>query len=714
MVCNRLDPKVRDGLARLQPIRTPQFRKQSLTLKAYMDLTTLNPEQLAAVRHTEGPLLLLAGAGSGKTRVITFRIACLLLQKGIPAEQLLAVTFTNKAAREMKERVEELVGKRQCRGMIISTFHSLGVRLLREEIGRLGYKKNFSIYGTADQTRLIRDLVQTLDLRGKKIDAERVLWMISDAKNRLIPPDAYSYRPQDDFGAVTAEVYPRYQRALKAFNAIDFDDILMLTVRLLEEHPDALAKTQERFRYVMVDEYQDTNAAQYRLLRLLCAGHGNLCVVGDDDQSIYGWRGADLGNILDFEKDFKGARVIKLEQNYRSTGNILDAANAVIKNNRQRKEKVLWTAAGPGAAIDLLRCADEEDEARMVVERIHAERFRHKLDYRDFAILYRTNVQSRAFEEQLRYENIPYVLIGGQQFFDRKEVKDTVAYFKVLVNPRDEVNLLRILNTPKRGIGETTADRLIRFSAEQERSLWEVLKDPVEVEGLGEKSREAIATFVDFMERFRGRFQRAADFAETGRVFIDELGMEDELYRTADDPQKARRRVENVEEVINAMASFQQREEKPTLAGFLEKVSLLDRDEPPRGSKEEKLARDAVVLMSLHSSKGLEFPHVFLVGVEEDYLPHKKSIDETFDVDEERRLCYVGITRARTRLTLLHAERRKKYGKMQMRVPSRFLEEIPAELLHEASAEAPAEATEEEQDRMASDFFSTMRSLLDE
>ncbi len=517
-----------------------------------MDLSTLNKEQLAAVRHTEGPLLLLAGAGSGKTRVITFRIAYLLRQLGVTPDQILAVTFTNKAAREMKDRVRELVGRRESRDMAVSTFHSLGVRLLREDIEKLGYKKNFSIYGAADQARLVRDLMQGVETGGRKYDADRILWLISDAKNRLIPPEAFTAGPRDEYAALAAEVYPRYQRALKAFNALDFDDILMLTVRLLQDHPKVLSRCQERFRYIMVDEYQDTNAAQYRLLRLLCAAHRNLCVVGDDDQSIYGWRGADLGNILDFEKDYPGARVIKLEQNYRSSGNILAAANAVIANNRQRKPKALWTADGEGSPIDYLRCEDEEDEARRVVEAIHAERFRHSLKYRDFAILYRTNSQSRPFEEQLRYENIPYVLIGGQQFFDRKEVKDAVAYFKVLVNPRDEVNLLRILNYPRRGIGESTADRLIRYSAEKALPLWEVLQDPCGIEDLGQKALEATASFVALMEKYRFRFRRPGLLAETAREFLAEIGIEDEIYRGAEDPNRARRRVDNVNEVVNA------------------------------------------------------------------------------------------------------------------------------------------------------------------
>jgi DNA helicase-2/ATP-dependent DNA helicase PcrA len=677
-----------------------------------LDLTSLNREQLAAVRHTEGPLLLLAGAGSGKTRVITCRIAYLLKQKGVPADRILAVTFTNKAAREMKERVQELVGRQESREMIVSTFHSLGVRLLREDIEKLGYKKNFSIYGAADQARLIRDLMQRVATGDRKFDADRILWQISDAKNRLIPPDSFVAGNRDEYAALAAEIYPKYQRALKAFNALDFDDILMLTVRLLQGHPRVLARCQERFRYIMVDEYQDTNAAQYHLLRLLSAAHRNLCVVGDDDQSIYGWRGADLGNILDFEKDFPGATVIKLEQNYRSSGNILAAANAVIANNRQRKPKALWTEDREGNPIEYLRCEDEEGEARTVVEAIHAERFRHNLNYRDFAILYRTNSQSRPFEEQLRYENIPYVLIGGQQFFDRREVKDTVAYFKVLVNSRDEVNLLRILNYPRRGIGEATADRLIRYSAERGVPLWEVLQDPSGVEDPGGRAAEAIAPFVALMEKFRVRFRRPRLLAETARELLAELGIEDEICRTAEDPARARRRIDNVNEVVNALASYEEREARPTLAGFLEKVSLLDGNESMRGSKDEKLAGDAVVLMSLHSSKGLEFPHVFLVGMEDGFLPHRKSVGEAFDIDEERRLCYVGITRARRHLTLLNAARRRKYGRQELRSPSRFLEEIPRELLREKTREEPSPSGAEEKEKLANNFFSGIRSIL--
>ncbi len=677
-----------------------------------MNLSMLNPQQQAAVRHTDGPLLLLAGAGSGKTRVITSRIAYLVCELGVPSEQVLAVTFTNKAAREMLERVTEQVGRKRAKGMVVSTFHSMCVRILKEDIERLGYKKNFSIYATADQSRLVRDILQTLAVDGKKYDADRILWAISDAKNRLVPPEQFVVRYQDEYEYLAAEVYPRYQKSLKAFNAVDFDDIIMLAVRLLKDFPEVREKYQQRFRYLMVDEYQDTNAAQYLLLRLLAEKHRNLCVVGDDDQSIYGWRGADLGNILDFEKDFSGAEVIRLEQNYRSSGNILAAANAVILNNTKRKVKALWTAGDQGRQIEYLRCEDDEDEARLVMERIHAERFKNELRYSDFAVLYRTNVQSRAFEEQFRYENIPYVLIGGQQFFDRKEVKDAVAYLRVLVNPRDEVNLLRILNYPRRGIGETSADRLIRHSAELNRPLWEVLADPSGVEDLGDKATEAVAAFVALLERYRKTFARSGHLSHTARELYAEIKLEDEIYRGADDPTKGRRRADNVEEVINSMASYEEREEKPSLAGFLEKVSLLDKDQPNRDSKEKKLQQDAVILMSLHSSKGLEFPVVFMVGMEEEYLPHKKSIHETFDIEEERRLCYVGITRAQRHLLLLGAVSRKKYGKLQPRIASRFLKEIPATLLHEQTSEGRPPASEEEQEVMASNFFSNMRAML--
>jgi len=676
------------------------------------DLNSLNPQQRAAVEHLDGPLLLLAGAGSGKTRVITCRIVYLLQQCGVSPERILAVTFTNKAAREMRERVEEMVGKKACKGMLIATFHSLCVRILKAHIERLGYKKNFSIYAASDQQQLVRRLLrdEIADATGK--DAEQVLWQISDAKNRLIDPQQFRANSRDPISCLTELVYPKYQKELKAYNAVDFDDLLVLAVKLLEQHADLLQHYQQLFRYQMVDEYQDTNPVQYRLLKLLAAGHGNLCVVGDDDQSIYGFRGADVATILNFERDFAGTRVIKLEQNYRSTGNILAAANAVIKNNNKRKEKALWTSGGDGSAIDYLLCADDEDEACQVVERIFAEMTRQQLEYEDFAILYRTNTQSRSFEEQLRYANIPYVLIGGQQFFDRKEVKDVIAYLKVLLNPYDEVNLLRILNYPKRGIGTGSADKLIRFSAEAEEPLWTILQQPEQVPELNQRTLEAIAEFVELLEKYRHRFQQPLQLADTLRELLAELKLAEEIYRQETDAQKARRRVENQEEVLNAMASYLERESVPSLAGFLEKVSLLDDEGPRKNDKESKLAQNAVTLMSLHSSKGLEFPVVFLVGMEEGVLPHKKSIYETFDIDEERRLCYVGITRAEKQLILLGAQRRRKYGQLEQREPSRFLVEIPQTLLRRSDGNKMVATSEEDRQRNASNFFSGISQLL--
>ncbi|HKJ04650.1 MAG TPA: UvrD-helicase domain-containing protein [Geopsychrobacteraceae bacterium] len=674
------------------------------------DINSLNPQQREAVQHTDGPLLLLAGAGSGKTRVITCRIAY-LLQQGVAARQILAMTFTNKAAREMKERVEQMVGAHAAKGMTISTFHSLCVRILKAHIERLGFKKNFSIYAASDQQQLVRRLLKEEHSDSTSKDADQVLWQISDAKNRLIGPADFRSTGLNPVSHWTARVYPRYQKELKAYNAVDFDDLLMLVVRLLEDHSDLKDHYQQQFRYQMVDEYQDTNPVQYRLLKLLASGHNNLCVVGDDDQSIYGFRGADINIILNFEKDYAGTRVIKLEQNYRSTGNILAAANAVIKHNPKRKEKALWTADGSGPAIDYLLCDDDQDEACQVMERIHAVRYDRNLAYRDFAILYRTNSQSRAFEEQLRFENIPYVLIGGQQFFDRKEVKDVIAYLKVLVNPFDEVNLLRILNYPRRGIGTTSADKLIRYSAERDESLWQVLKQPELVPELNPKTVEAISRFVQLMERYRNQFRKPLQMPETLRELLKELKLDDEIYRQEGDLGRARRRLENMEEVTNALASYLDRDSEPSLPGFLDKVSLLDDVKPEGNDKEKKLAEDAVILMSLHSSKGLEFPVVFLVGMEEGFLPHNKSINETFDIDEERRLCYVGITRAQQQLNLLGASRRRKFGKLEQRDPSRFLVEIPENVLNRVGRDDLSSTTEEEKEEKASHFFAGINEL---
>ncbi len=673
-----------------------------------LDLHTMNPRQLEAVMHTEGPLLVLAGAGSGKTRVITYRIAHLLLNKRVAPENILAVTFTNKAAREMQERTAGLVGKNRCEGVIISTFHSLGVRILRQEIRLLGYKRNFAIYTASDQLGLIRQALRESGAAdGRKVDAEALLWKISAAKSALLGPGQLPVPPGDDWAAAAAQVYPRYQSLLQACNAIDFDDIIMLTVRLLQEHPEVLARWQERFRHIMVDEYQDTNPSQYLFISLLAAAHKNLCVVGDDDQSIYGWRGADVEKILAFEKDYPGCRVVKLEQNYRSTGTILAAANGVIKNNPKRKEKTLWTESGDGDRIDLVVAKDDEEEATLVCERIRLECFKGKRKYGDFAILYRTNAQSRAFEEQLRFADIPYVLIGGMQFYERKEVKDALCYLRAIANPNDEQALLRIVNFPRRGIGDSTLVRLNQWSQEEGAGLFEAFARVGEIEGINETTRERVLAFHTLLSDEIGTFKRRGRLAEKLAELFKGIGLEEELYRTIDDPKVARRRMENLEQIINSLAAYEERTLNPTLSGFLEKVSLMD-EERFSGRDKKEHDQDAVTLMSLHSSKGLEFPFVFLVGLEEEILPHKRSIHEDFTIDEDRRLCYVGITRARRQLVITRCMQRKKYGRLEERESSRFLAEIPSELFSETAGK---EISPEENERLAEFTFAKLRSM---
>jgi superfamily I DNA/RNA helicase len=670
-------------------------------------LTKLNREQLQAVKHTEGPLLVLAGAGSGKTRVITCRIAYLIMQLGIPAENILAVTFTNKAAREMGERLEELIGREKSAGVIVSTFHSLGVRILRQECRRLGFRPNFSIFDSSDQLALIRQTMREIGSDGKKITPEAVHWKISMLKNALVLPENFQPHFSDEMEQLVSRVYPRYQAQLKSCNAIDFDDIIMLTVGLLQKHPDVLAAWQERFRYLMVDEYQDTNPGQYLFISLLAAGSRNLCVVGDDDQSIYGWRGADVRKILAFEEDYRGCRTIKLEQNYRCSGNILNAANQVIRNNPERKEKTLWTDCGPGSPIHLLVAADDEEEATSVVERIQTERFRRDAPYGEFCILYRTNAQSRAFEEQLRYESIPYILVGGMRFYDRREVKDTLAWLKVLANPDDEQSLLRIINFPRRGIGESSVSRVNDWSLSEKVPLFEALGRVEDVPGLTMAAKQKIFAFHQLLKVECELFANGRRLADKARDLFSRLKIEDELMASVDDRAAARRKVENVEQIVNSLAAFAARTPGATLSGFLERLALMDEDQDKNNQQEQ----NAVTLMSLHSSKGLEFPHVFLVGLEEDILPHRRNGCEEESVDEERRLMYVGITRAKKHLTITRCLTRRKYGKIEERVPSRFLSEIPDELVchqHGASAQV---LTAEENDRMAENVFAKLKAM---
>ena len=665
-------------------------------------MARLNPQQYAAVHHTEGPLLVLAGAGSGKTQVITSRIVHLLKSKRIPPEEILAVTFTNKAAKEMQERVTAAAGKAS-QGMVISTFHSLAVRILRRDIRRLGYKPNFSIYTESDQSGVLRQAMRDLQLDPKQFNPDSIRWRISLAKNRLIGPDDYPKDSNDPLDSATVAVYPRYQRLLKAFNAIDFDDIIMLAVQLLETLTEVRDYWQHRFRYLMVDEYQDTNACQYRLIALLAELHGNLCVVGDDDQSIYGWRGAEIQNILSFEQQRQSCLVVKLEQNYRSTGTILAAANAVIRNNRTRSDKALWTASDAGETIGQIVAEDEESEARLVVEQLQLAQYQQRRLWRDFAILYRSNTQSRTFEEALRLEGIPYILVGGQKFFERKEVRDTLAYLAVLANPQDEASLVRIINFPRRGIGDTTMLRLNQWSMEHNTSLFNALARVAEIEGIAEGARKTVSAFYGMLQQELADL-RPSQLAAQAKALFKRIGINDELYRTLGDHNQARKRIENIEQLVNALAAFEERYPKAGLTDFLERIALTE--DSRREAGEDNQPQDAVTLMSLHASKGLEFPHVYLVGMEEGLLPHHRSADEDPEVAEERRLCYVGITRARERLTISRCLTRRKYGTKEERSPSRFLAELPAHLLEGDSTGSTTAVPAD----LGTDFFARMLS----
>jgi len=667
-------------------------------------MSQLNPEQFTAVHHTEGPLLVLAGAGSGKTQVITSRIVHLLSNLKIAADQILAVTFTNKAAREMQERVSRAAGAK-AEGMLISTFHSLGVRVLRRDIRRLGYKPNFTIYSDSDQSGVVRQVLSDLNIDTKQFPPDIVRWQISMAKNRLISPDQYHNQSKNPLEQVMAAAYPRYQQLLRAYNAIDFDDIIMLAVKMLETVPEVRQYWQERFRYIMVDEYQDTNAGQYKLISLLAQQHNNLCVVGDDDQAIYGWRGADVANILNFSQERNGCKVIKLEQNYRSTATILTAANTVIKNNSKRSDKALWTASGSGDLISLLVADTDDEEARQVVEQLQLAQYRNQRPWCDFAILYRSNAQSRAFEEALRMEEIPYILVGGQKFFERKEVKDALSYLAVLANPRDEAALVRTINFPRRGIGGTSLLHLQQWSLEHNLPLYDTLGMADQIEGLSEVARKAVNGFHTLIRQELADFTNSS-MASQATALFKRLGINQELYRTIDNPVQARKRIENIEQVINALASFEERNPSAGLADFLERIALLE-DNRKETDDDRNKQLDAVTLMSLHASKGLEFKQVFLVGLEEGLLPHHRSIDEDPEVAEERRLCYVGITRARECLTISRCLKRRKYGTWEERQPSRFLAEIPVELFEGGLA---AENKAEEVD-MGMDFFARMQTM---
>lgn len=633
-------------------------------------LKDLNPAQREAVTYTAGPLLVLAGAGSGKTRVLTYRIAYLIGVNKIEPWKILAVTFTNKAAGEMKERVEKLLGKAGTH-VSMSTFHSWCARILRTEANLLGYTSNFSIYDEDDQISVIKKCMEELNLDPKKISPDAVQSRISNAKDKLITWQDFSLQTKDFFEENVSRIYNLYQNKLQEANAFDFDDLIMRAVELFTNHPAVLEKYQNRFHHILVDEYQDTNHAQYMLVNLVASKNRNLCVVGDEDQSIYGWRGADINNILNFEKDYPDAKVVKLEQNYRSTQIILDAAGAVVKNNQERKGKILYTQIQGGEKISLLFLENEHHEGENIVEQI-----KHLIQHNDylksdFVILYRTNAQSRVFEQKLRDSGIPYVIVGGLRFYERKEVKDLLAYLKVLTNPKDNLSWKRIINVPARGIGAQTILKIENFCLRKSVSLLEGIKQIEEIEGISPRLKRTIHEFSKMMDEF---FMQKAKLPidELGELIAERTGYIDELKR--EKTIEAENRIENIKELINAISEFQERSEVATLEAFLEEVSLITSIDMWDKTKE------AITLMTLHAAKGLEFRVVFIAGLEEGLFPISRSLENPSDLEEERRLFYVGITRAKERLFLSYARHRRRFADM-VNLKSRFLDEVPEKLL---------------------------------
>ena len=637
---------------------------------------TLNKPQKEAVYCTNGPLLILAGAGSGKTRVLTHRIAYLIEELGVNPWNILAITFTNKAAGEMRQRVDNLVGFGS-ESIWVSTFHSMCVRILRRFIDRLGYDSRFTIYDTDDQKTLMKAVCKKLDIDTKQFKERVLLSVISSAKNEMVLPEEFELNAGGDFARLKiAKVYREYEAQLKANNALDFDDLLVKTVQLLQTQPDVRENYQERFRYIMVDEYQDTNTVQFKLVSLLAGKYRNLCVVGDDDQSIYKFRGANIRNILDFEKEYPDAKVIKLEQNYRSTGNILNAANDVISNNKGRKEKTLWTDNGEGEKICLRQFDTAYDEAEYIAGDIRRE-VREGAAYNDNAVLYRTNAQSRLLEEKFVAMSIPYKIVGGVNFYARREIKDVLAYLKTVDNGQDDRAVRRIINVPKRGIGLTTINRIQEAADARGISFYEALLAPELIPGAG-RSASKLDSFAALIEYFKGQAQKES-LSDLLNEILEMTGYIQSLE--GDDPEDLESRVQNIDELLNKAAAYEEdcedRDEKPTLSGFLEEVALvadidsLDEDQ------------DYVVLMTLHSAKGLEFPHVYLAGMEDGLFPSYMTItgDDPEELEEERRLCYVGITRAEQKLTLTAARTRMVRGETHYNKMSRFVKEIPVELL---------------------------------
>jgi len=667
------------------------WAERKLNSARVLNLNSLNPQQRQAVETSNGPVLILAGAGTGKTRVITFRIAH-LIAKGVAPGNILAVTFTNKAAREMQERVRKLLPKpaesRKSRAEsqdsrpTICTFHSLCVRILRRHIERLGYKRNFVIYNESEQLGAIKKILAQISVpRGgsEKADPAAVLALLSKFKNGGERAAVFA---DESVRALAQHIRSRYETALHACNAVDFDDLILLTLRLFSEHPEVLEACRAQYRYVMADEYQDTNATQFQLIHALTEKHRNFCVVGDDDQSIYGWRGAEISNLLDLEKHFPEVKIVKLEQNYRSTNTILDAANAIIKNNARRRPKQLWSSKGRGDKIILRAYANDEDEARNLVEQIEFARRAHRVPWAHHAVLFRTNQQSRPLETAFRSAGVRYHLIGGQSFFDRSEIRDFLAYLKTFINPHDDVSLLRIANVPARGLSDVTMERLLAASHERKGSVYAAMKNPAVQVTFQTKARESIETFVAFIEKTRAQLHHPAStprqLQSWADHFLDETGYFAELKRSEKNPENAEARIRNLRELTATLDHFGRATDPlaDRLQSFLEDITLDSERE------EEKEAGDAVTLITMHSCKGLEFPCVYVVGLEEGLLPHSRSATEG-TLDEERRLFYVAVTRAMQSLTISHCAGRMKYGQLMPCHPSRFLKELPPELVED-------------------------------
>jgi DNA helicase II / ATP-dependent DNA helicase PcrA len=642
-------------------------------------LEGLNEPQREAVLHGQGPLLILAGAGSGKTRVLTHRIAHLVHSGKARPGEILAITFTNKAAQEMRERVEVLVGNR-ARAMWVMTFHSACARMLRSDAHRLGYTRGFTIYDEQDSVRLVKRCIEELDVDPKRFTPRAIKRQISDAKNQLLDASGYREKVGSFFEQTAADVYELYEQRAHAMNAMDFDDLLVRTVNLLELFPEVRERYQHNFQHVLVDEYQDTNRAQYRWLQILAEEHRNLAVVGDDFQSIYSFRGADIKNILDFEDDFPDAVVIKLEQNYRSTQTILDAANAVIANNRSQKSKSLWTAGEQGDAIVVRELEDEHAEARYVAGEI--ERLVDAGGSRDeVAVFYRANAQSRVLEDTLVRYGVGYQVIGGTRFYERAEIKDGLGYLTFLVNPQDVVAFQRVVNSPRRGIGDTTQARIAGHANTIGESIWDVAAKPEDIPGLGAAAIKAVDRFMSVMERLRERADGGAPVGDLLEETLSESGYTDALK--AERTIEAEGRLENLEELVSVAREYDAQAEEPSVEEFLQQIALF--------SEQDNLTDEQgiVTLMTLHNAKGLEYPVVFIIGMEDGVFPHMRSI-EAGDIEEERRLCYVGMTRAMRNLYLTHARTRALYGGREWNVPSRFIEEIPAELTDQEDSQAPS------------------------